>query len=115
MASTGDNRGVDAPRRDGDGSKGIGAKGKGANGSSHTASLADMLDFEPMARHSDYEEYRAAHQRFRSGEWDQERWTAFRLRFGIYGQLQPGVQMVRIKIPGGILSFDQARVVADVN
>ncbi len=110
MASTGDNRGVDAPRRDGDGSK-----GNGANGSSHTASLADMLEFEPMARNSDYEEYRAAHQRFKSGEWDQERWTAFRLRFGIYGQLQPGVQMVRIKIPGGILSFDQARVVADVN
>jgi len=114
MASTGDNRGVDAPRRNGGGAKAIGGKADGANGSSHSASLADMLEFEPMTRLSDYEEFRAGYQRMKSGEWDQERWTAFRLRFGIYGQLQPG-QMCRLKLPGGIMSFAQARAIANLN
>jgi sulfite reductase (NADPH) hemoprotein beta-component len=86
-----------------------------SNGSGRGARLAGVLAFEPLARMSDYEEYRAAYQRYKSGEWDAERWTAFRLRFGIYGQLQPGVQMIRIKIPGGILPFDHARAVARLN
>lgn len=38
----------------------------------------------------------------------------FRLQHGIYGQRQPGVQMVRIKIPFGGLTSNQLRQVADV-
>lgn len=76
--------------------------------------LADVLEFEPFARMSDYEEYSDGYRRFKSGEWDAERWTAFRLRFGIYGQLQPG-QMCRLKLPGGIMPFDQARTIARLN
>lgn len=85
------------------------------HGNGRDARLNDVLEFEPFARMSDYEEYSAAYRRFKSGEWDGERWTAFRLRFGIYGQLQPGVQMCRLKLPGGIMSFDQARTIAAVN
>ncbi|MGE5147220.1 MAG: nitrite/sulfite reductase, partial [Candidatus Eiseniibacteriota bacterium] len=70
---------------------------------------------EPLAREGDAERLREALAKYRSGAWDDEQWTAFRLRQGIYGQLQPGVQMVRIKLPGGILPFDWARVVAQVN
>ena len=87
----------------------------GAKGGSHAARLSHVLEFEPFARMSDYEEYRDAHTRFKSGDWDAERWTAFRLRFGIYGQLQPGVQMCRLKLPGGIMSLDQARTIARIN
>jgi len=38
----------------------------------------------------------------------------FRLQHGIYGQRQPGVQMVRIKIPFGGLSSNQLRVIAEM-
>ena len=70
---------------------------------------------EPLTRLSDLDEYRKALARFKSGEWDDEQWTAFRLRFGIYGQLQPGVQMVRIKIPGGVLPLRWALAIARAN
>ena len=70
---------------------------------------------EPLSRLSDFEEYKAAYTKFISGEWDDEHWTAFRLRFGIYGQLQPGVQMIRIKLPGGILPTKWLRAIAAIN
>jgi len=38
----------------------------------------------------------------------------FRLQHGIYGQRQPGVQMVRIKIPFGGLNSMQLRVIAEM-
>src|SRR5712691_7327311 len=38
----------------------------------------------------------------------------FRLQHGIYGQRQPGVHMVRIKIPFGGLNATQLRTIADV-
>jgi len=70
---------------------------------------------EPLVRMEDAEELREALAKFRAGEWDEETWTSFRLRRGIYGQLQPGVQMVRIKVPGGVLPYEWARTVAAAN
>jgi sulfite reductase (ferredoxin) len=40
---------------------------------------------------------------FLRGAIDAERFTAFRLQQGVYGQRQAGVHMVRIKLPGGRL------------
>ena len=73
------------------------------------------LEYEPLVQMADADEYGDAYRRYKAGEWDAEQWTAFRLRFGIYGQLQPGVQMTRLKLPGGIMSFDQARAIARIN
>ena len=42
--------------------------------------------------------------RFQAGEQDNAEFTPFRLRQGVYGQRQAEVQMIRVKIPGGILS-----------
>ena len=70
---------------------------------------------EPLASLADFEEYRDALALYRSGAWDDDRWKAFRLRFGVYGQLQPNVQMVRIKIPGGHLPIPWLRVIAEAN
>ena len=42
--------------------------------------------------------------RFESGEVENAVFTPFRLRQGVYGQRQPDVQMIRVKIPGGILT-----------
>ena len=44
--------------------------------------------------------------RFRAGEIDDTAFIPFRLRFGVYGQRQPDRQMMRVKIPGGILTPD---------
>ena len=70
---------------------------------------------EPLARAEDALAVRQALARYRAGQWDEETWTAFRLRHGVYGQRQPGVQMVRIKVPGGILPFAWAHAVASAN
>lgn len=76
---------------------------------------ADPVLAEPLVRDADLAEYRAALARHQQGEWDAERFTAFRLRFGVYGQKQPGVQMVRIKIPGGRLSPAWLRTIGQAN
>lgn len=48
------------------------------------------------------------------GEVDPERFMAMRLQMGVYGQRQPGVNMLRIKLPGGRLTALQLEVIADV-
>ena len=52
--------------------------------------------------------------RFLDGDLSPERFRAFRLAHGIYGQRQPGVQMVRVKIPTGALDGRQLARLADV-
>lgn len=79
------------------------------------ATHADLSVIEPLVRSSDLAEYRQALLRHQSGEWDAERFTAFRLRYGVYGQKQAGVQMVRIKIPGGIVPTPWLKTLARVN
>jgi sulfite reductase (ferredoxin) len=51
---------------------------------------------------------------FLSGELDGDRFTAFRLQQGVYGQRQAGVHMVRIKLPGGRLTPRQLVGIAEV-
>jgi sulfite reductase (NADPH) hemoprotein beta-component len=79
------------------------------------AVTADPLASEPLVDLADLAEYRRGLACHLSGEWDGERWTAHRVRFGVYGQRQPGVQMVRIKIPGGRLPVAWLRTLAAVN
>ncbi len=52
--------------------------------------------------------------RLQSGETPVEMFKPFRLQFGIYGQRQPDVQMVRIKIPFGGLTANQLRRIAEL-
>ena len=53
-------------------------------------------------------------QQFHNLEIDEEKFRSLRLARGIYGQRQPGVQMVRIKIPYGKLSAHQLKTIADI-
>jgi sulfite reductase beta subunit-like hemoprotein len=50
----------------------------------------------------------------RRGEITDEQFRPFRLKHGIYGQRQPGWQMVRVKIPSGLLNAKQLRVLAGI-
>jgi sulfite reductase (ferredoxin) len=52
--------------------------------------------------------------RFLDGSLPPERFRSFRLAHGIYGQRQPGVQMIRVKIPTGVLSGAQLALLADL-
>jgi sulfite reductase beta subunit-like hemoprotein len=70
---------------------------------------------ERLVRTEDATEFRAAYAKRASGEWNEDTWKAFRLRFGVYGQLQPNVHMVRMKVPGGLLSFAAARAAAEAS
>jgi sulfite reductase (ferredoxin) len=49
-----------------------------------------------------------------AGDVSLDMFRPFRLQHGIYGQRQPGVQMVRIKIPFGGLNSTQLRTIADM-
>lgn len=51
---------------------------------------------------------------FNAGDIDADRFTSVRLQQGVYGQRQQGVNMLRIKIPGGRLKAEQLDAVADV-
>ncbi len=49
------------------------------------------------------------------GTMDSEAFRKFRLARGVYGQRQPGVQMIRIKLPHGRITADQLIRIADLS
>jgi len=51
---------------------------------------------------------------FRDGTIHEEKFRSLRLARGVYGQRQPGVQMVRIKLPFGKVTFKQLSRIADI-
>ena len=51
--------------------------------------------------------FRDRAQKVLAGEISDDEFRPFRLKHGIYGQRQPGVQMVRTKVPGGLLTARQ--------
>ena len=53
--------------------------------------------------------------KYRRGELDETRMQKYRLHFGTYAQRQEGVQMQRIKIPGGVLNAGQLVRLADAS
>ncbi|HXB55149.1 MAG TPA: nitrite/sulfite reductase [Vicinamibacteria bacterium] len=68
-----------------------------------------------FASSADIEEFVATLERFEAGEMTPDQWRAFRLVRGTYGQRQTAdAQMLRVKIPQGILSAEQLYALADV-
>lgn len=54
-------------------------------------------------------------ERVKAGQMPEKVFTEFRLRHGVYGQRQDGVQMQRIKIPLGMLTAEQMTCLADLS
>jgi len=52
---------------------------------------------------------------FREGQIPDEKFRSLRLARGIYGQRQPGVQMIRIKLPFGRMTFSGWKRIADIS
>lgn len=68
----------------------------------------------PPAIQEEIETFEAEANRLLAGELVSDLFKPFRLQYGIYGQRQAGVQMVRIKIPFGGLTANQLRRVAEL-
>ena len=90
-----------------------------ANGTAAASpvSLADIPTVPiPEAQQADIEKFEAQLARYRSGELDPEVFRVYRLTNGIYGQRQGGEnQMVRVKIPAGVLSPAQLDMLAHIS
>jgi sulfite reductase beta subunit-like hemoprotein len=63
-------------------------------------------EYDAIVR-ADIELFREQANKFVAGELTDDQFRPFRLRRGIYGQRQAGVQMIRTKIPGGTMTADQ--------
>src|SRR5881394_1396447 len=68
----------------------------------------------PFGKERDIEEFVEVLGRYERGEISPDDWRRFRLLRGTYGQRQDGVQMMRIKIPQGIVTGQQMRALGDV-
>ena len=70
----------------------------------------------PFADEADIDEFVATLGRYERGELTPDQWRAFRLVRGTYGQRQTGdAQMIRVKIPQGVLDGAQLEALADVS
>jgi len=58
--------------------------------------------------------FEQALQSFLQGHGDADRFTSTRLQMGVYGQRQEGVNMLRVKVPGGRITPVQLEALADV-
>lgn len=63
---------------------------------------AELADFQTEAT------------RFLDGQWEETQFIGFRLKQGVYGQRQPNVQMMRVKLPFGGVTPDQMDAFAEV-
>jgi sulfite reductase (NADPH) hemoprotein beta-component len=69
---------------------------------------------QPLADFPEIEQYARDLEGFRNLEIDADRFTAIRLQMGCYGQRQDGVNMLRVKIPGGRITPAQLATLGDV-
>jgi sulfite reductase (ferredoxin) len=62
----------------------------------------------------EFDDFDTESTRFLQGDLEGEEFTKFRLKQGVYGQRQPDVQMVRVKLPFGGVNPAQLEAFADV-
>ena len=84
--------------------------------SPNSVGLRPAVKTEPIPAHiaEEIETFEAEAHRVLGGDLSNDIFKPFRLQYGIYGQRQSGVQMVRIKIPFGGLTANQLRRVAEI-
>ncbi len=62
----------------------------------------------------EFDDFDTESQRFLRGDIEETEFIGFRLKQGVYGQRQPGVQMIRVKLPFGGVTPAQMDAFADV-
>jgi sulfite reductase beta subunit-like hemoprotein len=61
----------------------------------------------------EFDDFKTEATRFLAGEKPEEEFIKFRLKQGVYGQRQPDVQMIRVKLPFGGITPEQMEAFAD--
>jgi len=67
----------------------------------------------PILEH-EFDDFEGEADEFLAGQTEEVDFIGFRLKQGVYGQRQPGVQMVRVKLPFGGVTPEQMDSFADV-
>jgi sulfite reductase beta subunit-like hemoprotein len=62
----------------------------------------------------EYDDFKTEAGKFLAGEMPEDEFIKFRLKQGVYGQRQPDVQMIRVKLPFGGITPQQLEAFADV-
>lgn len=62
----------------------------------------------------EFDDFETEASRFLGSEIDEATYIGFRLKQGVYGQRQPGVNMTRVKLPFGGITADQMDAFGDV-
>ncbi|MFM9043523.1 MAG: hypothetical protein ACKOPI_05235, partial [bacterium] len=62
----------------------------------------------------EFKDFESEAQRFLGGQTPEEEFIGFRLKQGVYGQRQPDVQMIRVKVPFGGITAEQLEAFAEV-
>ena len=62
----------------------------------------------------EYDDFKTEAGKFLQGDMPEDEFIKFRLRQGVYGQRQPEVQMIRVKLPFGGITPEQMDIFADV-
>src|ERR1700748_3273944 len=88
--------------------------------SARTGSLENPEVLENVPGHiipvleREFDDFDTESTRFLQGDLEGDEFTKFRLKQGVYGQRQPDVQMVRVKLPWGGITPEQLEAFADV-
>ena len=62
----------------------------------------------------EYDDFKTESTKFLAGDTPEDEFIKFRLKQGVYGQRQPDVQMIRVKLPFGGITPEQMEAFADV-
>jgi len=90
-------------------------KGKGPLGSLANPEVYENVPGHviPILEH-EFEDFDGEAEKFLAGETPEDQFIGFRLKQGVYGQRQPDVQMIRVKLPMGGVTPEQMDAFANV-
>jgi sulfite reductase beta subunit-like hemoprotein len=88
--------------------------GKGAKGSLENPEVYDNVPGHVIPiLEREFDDFDTEAAGFLRGEQTEEQFIGFRLKQGVYGQRQPDVQMIRVKLPYGGVNPEQMETFAD--
>jgi sulfite reductase beta subunit-like hemoprotein len=94
--------------------------GKDPKGKGPVGSLENPEIYEDVPGHvipileREFDDFDTEATRFLRGDIEEEEFIKFRLKQGVYGQRQPDVQMIRVKLPLGGVNPEQLEAFAEV-
>ena len=96
------------------------AENKEQRGKGRVGTLENPETYENVPGHiipiieREFDDFDNEAEKFLAGELAEDQFIGFRLKQGVYGQRQPDVQMVRVKLPFGGVTPEQMEMFADV-